>query len=131
MPKGLQTARDVMALILNGDVPRWVNSDRYLSLHMGEPSTQSEAECTFAGYRRQFIDFDTFALEAEVFVNTARISFPVSDGGGVQTVTHIGIGTEPAGPGQLLYAGKLTAPVVVRANDRVEFNPRSIITIED
>jgi hypothetical protein len=131
MAKGLQTARDIMALILNGEVPRWVDSDRYVSLHSGEPSTQSDHEVTYTGYRRQFADIDTFGFENEVFVNKSLLTFPVSVGGGLQTVSHIAIGTSPVGPGQLLYTGKLKAPVTVKINDRIEFNPRSIVIIED
>lgn len=134
MPKSATFARDVVAFALMGRLPAWLASDvRYISLHTADPSqgNQGTSETTYSGYRRQEIDITSWTQQADGVYNSDEVVFPVSSGNsGERVITHLGIGLDAIGDGQLLYTAQLRKPVTLRLNDRLKFAVGEIFVTE-
>jgi hypothetical protein len=128
MPKGHATGRDVMAMILCGVDPAWrVSPMRVLSLHTADPSkgTQSTAEATFDGYARRGVmsgDFWVRKLDGS-YTNSQRIVFPTCLSTSSNIITHVAVGLDLVGAGQVLYVGPLSTPFVVMPDHAVTIPP--------
>lgn len=118
MSKGRKTGHDVMGMILCGVDPAWRTSPlRVLSLHTSDPSKgdQTTAEATFDGYARRSVLANVFWSRNDWggYTNSQRVVFPISQSTSKEIITHVAVGLEPVGPGQILYVGKLAEPFVV------------------
>lgn len=121
---------DVLAMILTGWTPSWIDRDRYLSLHTAEPTSQDEHEVQFEGYRRQPVSVTCWDRLEDSYTNRHTISFPISIGSETAPITHIAIGLAADGAGQILYTGRVRRPFRIRFNDRVEFQAGSLTIVE-
>lgn len=91
----------------------------YISLHTADPTDsglQNSSEANYTSYARVAVvrSASGWTVTGNEAVNAASIVFPVSTGGTV-TVTHFGIGTDPAGAGKLLVHGALLASLEITA----------------
>lgn len=102
-----------------GDVPGLPPSvttgNLYLSLHSADPGiggNQTTSEHAWAGYARIPIarDGTKWTVIGAAAQNAAIFTFPACAGGS-DTALFVGVGTDLAGAGFLLYRGTITAPV--------------------
>jgi hypothetical protein len=102
-----------------GDVPGLPPSvttgNLVLSLHTADPGIagdQTTSEIVYTGYTRinAARDGTKWAVVGNTATNAAAFTFPACAGGG-GTVTYIGIGTDLAGAGTLLYRATVIFPV--------------------
>lgn len=131
MPKGRATGHDVMAMILCGVDPAWRTAAlRVLSLHTGDPfkGDQTTAEATFKGYARRSILANSFWMRNDWggYTNSQRVMFPMSQSRSSELITHVAMGIDLEGPGQVLYVSKLAEPFVVKYDDVVSIPPHHL-----
>lgn len=125
MSKSNQLETDLLKLIFNnttmsgvGDATGLVGSavagSLYLSLHTadpGETGDQTTNETTYTGgYARQAVARSSagFTVSGNAVSLAANTVFGTPSGG-LQTLTHFGIGTASSGAGKLLYSAALSA----------------------
>lgn len=93
----------------------------YVSLHTGDPGetgTQTTSEATFGSYARQSVSRSGatgWTVTGNTADNTAAITFGPSTGSPNETITHVGIGTDATGAGNLLWYGALDNSRLVNA----------------
>lgn len=97
-----------------------------ISLHTadpGEAGDQTTSEATYTGYARIPVARTSsgWAVAAGTADNVAVITFGEKTGGGDQTITHFGVGTDNTGAGRLLGSGALTASLLVSNGVTPEF----------
>ena len=87
----------------------------YISLHTGDPGetgTQVTSEAAYTSYARVAVARSsagwTQSTAGSQVSNVAAIVFPACTGGGPESVTHFGVGTDASGTGALLYYGTLS-----------------------
>lgn len=130
--KSFQTGMDVLGMAICGKIPEWAAMPlRYISLHTAAPiGDQTSNELTFEGYARirtlcgAWVQTPTGVSNADVLLGP--VCFEECD----TLVTHVAIGLEYAGPGQILYAGRLKSPVKILFNRRVAFEAGALTFIE-
>jgi len=89
------------------------NSDLFVSLHVDSPAEgwgQQSNEAVFIGYARVPV---TRASLVQALTSLVSVRFPGCRGGGLNIVTHIGIGTDPTGPGRMICSWRLSNSVTV------------------
>ena len=137
---------DYLTLLFNntdwaniGDVPGLQNSASpgsfYVSLHTadpGEAGSQTTSEATFGSYARQAVARSGagWTVSGPSVVNAAVITFPEATSG-TETVTHVGIGTDVSGAGNLVWYGGLDVSREVTVNIIVEFAASTLIVTAD
>ena len=92
----------------------------YLSLHTLDPSmgNQTSSEATYTGYvSREAVlrspdSWNIAPGDPAIATNTNVISFDPCTGG-ANTITHVGIGTDASGVGNLLFVVTLDTPLAV------------------
>jgi hypothetical protein len=89
----------------------------YISLHTaspGEAGSQTTNEANYTGYARVAVvrSGSGWTVAAGAATNAATITFGTCTAGS-NTITDVGIGTDSAGAGTLLYYGTLTGSVAV------------------
>ena len=100
-----------------GLVKSTVDGVFYLSLHTSSPAaagTQTTNEATFTSYARLSVVRTTsgWTVTNNVCDNVAELLF-VAATGGSNSITHIGVGTDSSGAGNLVAFGALDATLVV------------------
>lgn len=92
------------------------NGNLYLSLHTATPvaGNQTTSEATYTSYARIALarDGSEWTVAAGVAENTNAQDWPQCTGG-ANTITHVGVGTDLAGAGNLLFVIPLTASLEV------------------
>ena len=90
--------------------PSAADGDLYISLHTADPNSgdQSTSEATYTSYARVAVTRDGtgWTVATGSVENDSPVSFPTSTGG-VNSITHFGIGVDPSGAGLLLISGAL------------------------
>ena len=97
----------------------------YVSLHTGDPGEagdQTTSEATFGSYARQAVARSGagWAVSGNTVDNVAAITFPQASSGS-ETITHVGVGTDSSGAGNLIWSVALTASRAVSSGVTVEF----------
>lgn len=125
MPKSTTFSNDILALVFNATAIAGIAeddsssplTDLYVSLHSATPGiggSQLTNEVGYTNYARIAVSRNpagwTVALAQAV--NTALEQFAQCGVTGA-TASHVGIGTDAAGAGKMLYAGALSAPLTI------------------
>jgi hypothetical protein len=92
----------------------------YISLHTGDPGetgNQTTSEATYTSYARVAVarsgaGWTVSGTAPTQAANTAAITFPACTGGS-NTITHIAIGRDSSGTGEILFKGALSASLAV------------------
>lgn len=97
----------------------------YVSLHTadpGETGAQNTSEATFGSYARQPVARSGagWTVSGNTATNAALIAFPQASSGS-ETITHVGIGTDSAGAGNLLWYGALDTSRAVSTGVTLQF----------
>jgi hypothetical protein len=126
MPKSTPASNAILALIFNATT--WNNiaendttgpaTNLYVGLHTADPGvggSQTTNETAYTNYARVAVARTTGGWAAPTggaTSNAALIQFPQCGVTGA-TITHVSIGTDASGAGQVLYAGALNSPLAV------------------
>lgn len=113
----------------------------YLSLHTSNPGegadqTTNEVQVTnYVGYTRIPVVRSSFGwtisgINPTTAANTAQVNFPQCTGG-ASIITYIGVGTDLAGTGKLLYSGVLVSPLSISNNITPSFAAGQLVISED
>ena len=91
----------------------------YISLHTGDPGEtgdQTTSEATYTDYARVAVARSGagWTVSGANVSNAAAITFPVASAGS-NTITHLGIGSDLSGAGNLFFKGALGASRVISA----------------
>lgn len=121
----------ITGLLANAASP---DTNLYVSLHTADPGaggSQTTSEAAYTGYARVAVPRTTggWSLSAETISNVGAITFPACTAGS-ETETWFGIGTDPTGVGNLLYAGPLTAGLAVSAGITPSFAAGALTVTE-
>lgn len=89
----------------------------FVSLHTADPTasgSQTSSEAAYSGYARVAVARTSsgWSISGETISNVNAITFPASTSG-PESETWVGVGTATSGAGVLLWAGPLTATLVV------------------
>jgi len=89
----------------------------FVSLHTadpGEAGNQTTNEATYTSYARVSVARTSggWTVSGNSVSPTADIDFPEATGG-TETITHVGIGTDTSGVGNLLYSGTISPNIDV------------------
>jgi hypothetical protein len=89
----------------------------YISLHTSDPGEgggQNTNEADYTNYARVSVVRSAvgFTVTGDTLTNAGAVSFPQA-GGGSNTITHFGIGTDSSGAGYLLMSGALNSSLAV------------------
>jgi hypothetical protein len=101
----------------SGLQPSGTAGSLYISLHTGDPGEagdQTTSECAYTSYARVAVARSGagWTVSGNNGSNTADVSFPQA-GGGTETATHFGVGTDSSGAGNLLFSGTLSPNVSI------------------
>lgn len=125
MPKSTTTCNNLLKLIFNATA--WANmadnaaaspyTNLYLSLHTADPgvgNAQTTNETAYTNYARIAIlrTSGGWTVSTNTAVNLALAQFAQCGASGA-TITHVAIGTDASGAGNVLYAGALNASLAV------------------
>ena len=107
----------------------------YISLHTsdpGEAGTQLTNETAYTNYARIAVarTVGGWTVSGATATNVAQITFPQCGASGA-TITHVGIGTDLAGAGVLLYSGALNSSLAVALNITPLFAASGLTVTED
>lgn len=128
MPVGPTFANDLMLYIFTDDPAPSLPASFWVSLHTGAPipGNQTTNEATYTGYARVEVTRDATATGWTVTANEAvtqdTVTFPTCSGGGPQTITHFGMGTEETLPGQIIFWKVLEVSKIINSGDVPRFN---------
>ncbi len=100
----------------------------FISLHTGDPGEtgdQTTSEATFTSYARKSVargvaEWTVAGTAPTTVDNDNAITF-ITATGGSETITHVGIGTDSSGVGNLLWSGALDVSRAVSSGVTVEF----------
>lgn len=97
----------------------------YVSLHTsdpGEAGDQTTNEAAYTSYARVAVARSTsgWTVSGDTVDNDAAVSFPQATGGS-ETITHVGVGTDSTGTGNLIAKGALDASLAVSNGITPEF----------
>jgi hypothetical protein len=122
MPKTTAFANAFLAYIFNDTAIPWeaATSSFYVSLHTASPGvagTQATNEVSYSGYTREALARTNvdFTVSTNTATNATLVEFPQNPGSDV-TITHVGIGTDASGAGNLIFFAALTSPVIVETS---------------
>ncbi len=110
----------------------------YISLHTadpGEAGSQNTSECAYGAYARVAVARSGagWTVSGNSVTNAGAITFPKCTSGS-ETVTHVGIGTDSAGAGTLLYSGPvgtvIQGPFTAKADDTITIPGHSLAVNE-
>jgi hypothetical protein len=107
----------------------------YISLHTADPGEggdQTTNETTYTNYSRVAVTRDAggWLRTASTISNVSKITFPQCTGG-IETITHFGIGTAPTSTGNLLMKGVLTSAILITNGIQPEFVAGSLTAAVD
>ena len=100
----------------------------YISLHTADPGEggdQTTNEATYTGYQRISVarsaaEWTVTATDPPTVDNDNPITFDVATGGS-NTITHVGVGTDASGAGNLLFKFALDSSLAVSSGITPEF----------
>lgn len=142
MPKSTTTCNNILKLVLQAVA--WANmadnaasaplASLYLSLHTADPgvgNSQLTNEVAYTNYVRLAIARTTggWTVTTNTGVNLALAQFAQCGVTGA-TATHVAVGTNTSGAGNVLYAGALNASLTISQNVQPQFNA-SALTIQE
>lgn len=141
MSKGNTTENEVLKIIfLNTFDPTWrTNANLYLALHTADPGeagtqeTNEVATAAYASYARVAVLKTAvgWTVAGASAVNAALAQFPQCTGGTGATITHVSIGTDSTGAGQILYSGILNDSLAVSNLIQPQFAAGALQVTED
>ena len=109
------------------------DSALHVSLHTADPTeagNQSSSEATFTGYARQLITGPAgWTTGQDNAVNANDIVFPEASAGS-ELITHVAVGADLAGAGNILYFGPLSSSVQVDPGVSVKINAGNLVITE-
>lgn len=102
----------------------------YLSLHTGDPGEggkQNTSEADYESYQRVPVPRDGtgFEVNGNIASNVDIVTFPTCSGGS-SVVTHVGIGLDPDGAGELLFSGELEFSMNISNGITPEFRNKNL-----
>lgn len=105
--------------------PSSVAGSYHISLHTadpGEAGAQNTSEATYTGYARIAVARSAggWTISGGNASNTAAIAFGACTAGS-NTITHVGLGTDASGAGNLILRGTLTASLAVSTGITPQF----------
>lgn len=142
MPKSQNTCNAILALIFNATA--WADiaendasaplTNLYLSLHTAAPvgNDQTSNEATYGGYARIAVPRNTSGWDVPALgatVNAALAQFAECTSGS-NVITHVAIGTNLAGAGNILYSGALGASRTITAGIQPQFADSALTVTE-
>jgi len=142
MAKSTTTCNNILKLIFNATA--WANmadnaaTSPYTSLFVGlytaDPGTsnsQTTSEASYTNYARVGVvrTSSGWTVTNNTAVNAALIQFPQCGATGA-TITHVAIGTNSTGAGNILYAGALTSSLAVSNGIQPQFNASALTVTE-
>lgn len=145
--KSDRAKRDFIGMALLGQDPPWRRlPSRYLALHTNCPvsSDQTSNEVGYTGYERARVPVGAWeAMDPIGYINSEAINFrdPVTSQEEIVAymfgdpatkevvITHVSIGTELSGPGQIIYVAKLDTPIQVRGS-KIRIPPGALLVSE-
>lgn len=138
MSKSNAAENDVINYILRNVAPSWAgNGNLYLSLHTADPGEggdQSTNEADYTGYSRVALTRTSSgsftAASGGASSNNALIQFGNCTVG-ANTITHVGLGSDSSGAGELIYSGALSSPLNVSVNIQPQFAIGALTVQED
>lgn len=137
MSKGNTTENEFIKIVfLNNFDPTWrTNGNLYLALHTGDPGeagSQTTSEATYTDYARVAVAKTAagWTVSNNQATNAGLIQFPQCSGGS-NVITHVSIGTDSTGAGQILYSGALNASLTVTNLIQPQFAINALTVTED
>lgn len=143
MSKGNTFENDLMKLIFQGtaianladNAASGPLTSLYVSLHTadpGEAGSQTTSEATYTNYARVAVTRNSggWTVSGNQASNTALVQFPQC-GGGTNTITYVGVGTDSSGAGKLLYSGALSSSLAVANLIQPQFAIGALVVSED
>lgn len=142
MPKSTTTCNNILKLVLQAVA--WANmadnaaaspfANLYLSLHTADPgvgNSQTTNEVAYTNYVRIAIlrTSGGWAVATNTGTNLALAQFAQCGVTGA-TATHVAVGTNASGSGNVLYAGALNASLTISQNVQPQFNAAAL-TIQE
>jgi hypothetical protein len=142
MAKSLITCNNLLRLIFNAVA--WANmadnaatspyTNLYIGLYTADPGTgnnQTTNETSYTNYTRIAVIRTSagWTVASNTAVNAALVQFP-SCGATGATLTHVAIGTNASGAGNVLYAGSLTSSLAVASGIQPQFNIAALTVTE-
>lgn len=122
MPKTTAFANAFLAFIFNDTAIPWEagTPTLYVSLHTASPGVagnQTTNETSYSGYTREPLARTNvdFTVSTNTATNATQVEFPQNAGADV-TITHVGIGTNVSGNGNLLFFAALSSPILVETS---------------
>lgn len=106
----------------------------YVSLHTADPTetgTQTSSECAYTNYARVAVARSGagWTVTNNSVSPAAEISFPEC-GGGTETVTYFGIGTDSSGAGTLLLKGAVSPNISVSSGVTPKLTTSTAVTAD-
>lgn len=137
MSKSNAFETDLLKFIFQDVAIPWeaTSTDLNCGLHTaspGEAGTQATNETGYTSYARVATTRGTgdWSISGDTISNVDAITFPKCTGG-TSTITHVGIGTDATGAGNLVYHGALTSSLAVSTNITPEFAAGDLDVTED
>ena len=142
MAKSTTTCNNILKLIFNATA--WANmadnaavspyTNLYVGLYTADPGTgnnQTTNETSYTNYTRIAVvrTSSGWTVSTNTAVNAALIQFPQCGATGA-TITHVAIGTNSTGAGNVLYAGALTSSLAVSNGIQPQFNASALTVTE-
>lgn len=137
MSKSNTLETDFLKWLLQNVDPSWEGTftNVYVSLHTadpGEAGSQTTNECAYTSYARVAVvrTAGGWSVTGPTGENVSQIQFPACTGGS-ETATHVGLGTDAAGAGNLLASGALNASLAISNGIQPQFAASALQWTED
>lgn len=136
MSKGNTAENDVLLHLFNATALSWAAiTHLYVSLHTADPGeggSQTTSECAYGSYARVAVirTGAGWTVSGNSSTNAAAIEFPECTSGS-ETITHVSVGTQTSGAGQIVYSGALNASRSVSSGIQPRFAASGLTITED
>lgn len=142
MPKSTTTCNNFLKLLFNAVA--WANvadnaatspyTNLYLSLHSADPgigNAQTTNEVAYTSYARIAIERGVagWTVATNTATNAALAQFAQCGVTGA-TATHVAVGTNASGAGNVLYAGALSSSLTIAQNIQPQFSASALVVTE-
>lgn len=118
MGKSTTTSNDWLNYALKGTLFSWnASTSVYIALHTADPTAagdQTSNETSYTNYQRVPVIRTAagWTVSTNSASNAGLLQFPQCGASG-STVTHVSIGLNPSGAGQILWSGSLNSPLTI------------------
>lgn len=138
MSFGNTTETDILNLLFQKTLASYLgtlattgNTNLYLSLHTsdpGEAGSQTSNETAYTNYARQAVVRTSggWTISGNQVKNTVLVQFPQCGASGA-TITHVAIGTDVSGTGQIIASGALSSPITVANLIQPQFSAEALV----